>query len=493
MELEAQVERGSFSREAVSSCPELSAVYDRLLSNASWECLRDGRHVIYTPTNMQAERLQRFHASLESVLHGPISSIQVKRPTDSALAAATPGVASQGRPQMHLVRSAAPAGSSPPTTTGPDQLAMSFASPRPQAVEADPLKAELDRRLAPPVFVAAPCYEQPVELVRLWAESVNTGRRGGSLWVHGESGSGKTWLLRQLSEWISLGKRLTFVSAQDFFREWVTAIRNKDTFAFNRKYRYETDVFVLENLDELQGKTKTIEEILFTVNALLDRGASIAVSSALEPQALRELLGPALFSRLFSGMVAFMGAPDRAFREQLWRHLLEQHGLRTNSLDLVLQERLLGVEVSTARNAQALFINAIGRISCRKELTPEDLAEIQNRHGIRSFVTRDTSAQCRSPRELAEAICRLTGVSLPAIQGRAKRHDLSMSRRFVCLALSRYAGLTNASISALIEKDASTVSHAIKTALEEIRSQAHVGQQWHWVCEQLGLPPHGFQ
>jgi chromosomal replication initiator protein len=354
------------------------------------------------------------------------------------------------------------------------------------AAKSNPLDIERKRRVEPPAFVRSPSFETPYQLARRWAVGINEGQRGQALWVHGRPGSGKTTLLKQLHEWVALSLRIESTDVMKFFHEWRRSLEAKDHLSFVRKYRKEVDMLILENVDELQGKLRTQQEVLFTINAILDGGGSIAVSSAKHPLELKELLEPALYSRLFSGLLLDMPKPDRQFKERLWRQLMEDYGLAEYSLDVMMQERLLNIPVDSARKAKTLFINAIGRLSLKKALTLADVGELEAMHA--SHPVLPTQAHGRNPSEVIDKVARLCGVGRAAILGKVKRQDISLARRFVCLALSRYLGLTNCMIAHLLEKDPSTVSHALKTIEADLQTNRNIAEQWNWICTQLGMP-----
>jgi predicted transcriptional regulator len=62
-----------------------------------------------------------------------------------------------------------------------------------------------------------------------------------------------------------------------------------------------------------------------------------------------------------------------------------------------------------------------------------------------------------------------------------------MARRFVCLSLSRFLGLTNAVIAQYLEKDPSAISRALNQLEEDIEKQRHIAKQWNWLCDELGI------
>jgi chromosomal replication initiator protein len=318
-----------------------------------------------------------------------------------------------------------------------------------------------------------------------WAEQINMGARSQCLWIYGQPGSGKSYLVKQLHEWASLNKRLVHVNVASFFQEWRQALNNNDALSFIRKYRRDTDILILENIDDLQGKTGTQQEVLLTISALLDKGASVVVSSSTNPVMLREILPPALFSRLFSGLSFEMPAPDRPFKERLWRSLIEQNGLTGWPIDIRVLDRIFSLPLETPRKVHTFFINVIGRLSLTKQLSLSDLQEIEALHGPRR--KNVVESQCLNPTELIERVSNLCGVSLSALQGDSRRQDITMARRFVCLSLSRFLGLTNAVIAQYLEKDPSAISRALNQLEEDIEKQRHIAKQWNWLCDELGI------
>lgn len=446
-----------FPREEVAKYPDLVPLYDRYISQIN--CSQSsGGIVIKVPTSFHAKGLQVFKSTLEKIAGQSIVSIEVEqRERSRENVVAMPAVKQQ---QVAL--------SLPPlvnTASNEDQ--------------------ERKRRLPAPSLIRSPSFEMPIQLAERWANGINLGMRCQALWVHGVSGSGKSWLLKQLHEWVGFKTRIITIDVISFFHEWRRALESKETLGFIKKFRKDVDLLVLENLDDLQGKVGTQQELLFTINAILDRGASVAVSSTLHPMQLRELLEPSLFSRLFSGLALEMPRPDRPFKEHLWRHLVDQYGLKDWPMDLMLQERLFAIKIDTARKAHTLFINAIGRLSLKGTLSVVDIAELEQSHGS---VARTLQSQHHNPSELVEKVARLCGVGPSAIQGKVRRSDVSLARRFVCLALSRFLGLTNSAISMYVEKDPSTVCHALKSLEVDLERDRHIAEQWNWICGQLGQP-----
>ncbi|NCN40120.1 ATP-binding protein [bacterium] len=456
--------------------PEIGKIFNRYFGLAKF--VEDSSNLsIEVPTQFHARKIESLLPAIKDALSLVDVSVAIRpaQKDPNSEGPLFPGASSGHSDTRKLPNASYPS----------SQHQMHIAMPPGRNAGLDKHKIEKSKRLDAPKLIESPQNAVAVQMARQWAERVNSGSTGQCLWLYGEGGSGKTYMARQLHEWITLGKRLVHVDVASFFQEWRTALNNKDTFRFIQKYRRDTDVLILEDLDDLQGKPGTQKEVLITITALLDRGASVVVSSAGSPILLRELLPEALFSRLFSGYCLDMPKPDRVFKEKLWRSLLEQNGLANWSMDIRITDRILSLNLETPRKVQTYFINAIGRLSLTQKLEMSDLQELEAIHGPRKAMNPTNTN--KTPSELIDGITKLCGVSLSALQGNSRRHNITLARRFVCLGLSKFLGLTNVTISQYIEKDPSTVSHALNTLESDLESQRHVAQQWNWICDELGL------
>jgi len=447
--------RDLFAGAALEDRPDLKQVVDRYLSQARIKYLSDGV-VFQVPTHIHRNRLTRWKTELENIGNTKILDIEVLR---------------SPRPRRE------------PSTSAPAQQQVSLPL-APQNPKRNIEEIERQRRFSAPQFISSPAYELSHALLSRWANGVDIGSGDRVVWVHGNPGSGKTHLLKQLSGLIPLAKNLKRTTVLGFLSEWRQSLDTKDI-SFKNKYRRETDVLILEDLHDLVGKVGTQKEILFTIDSLMARGAYIAVSSSPPPTELKDQLDPMLYSRLFSGTTIEMPKPDRGFKESLWRYLLEQHGLKDFELDMMLQEKLLGVEVESARKANTLLINAVARVSVKRGLSTEDLRSLELTHSSTANTSIDPSL---NPADYISKVAELCGVSSAAIIGNGRRAQVTLARRFVCLSLSKQLGLTNATISHYLEKDPSSISHCLKKVETDIENNRHIAKQWNWICSQLGIP-----
>jgi chromosomal replication initiator protein len=135
------------------------------------------------------------------------------------------------------------------------------------------------------------------------------------LFIYGGAGLGKTHLMCAIGHYIidhypSL--KVRYVSSEMFTNDYVSATmpssnRNSRMSAFKEKYR-NIDVLMIDDIQFIESKTRTIEEVFWTYNTLYESGKQLIFSSDRPP---KDLLGldERLQSRLSSGIIADIQPP----------------------------------------------------------------------------------------------------------------------------------------------------------------------------------------
>jgi chromosomal replication initiator protein len=271
------------------------------------------------------------------------------------------------------------------------------------------------------------------------------GQAYNPLFIYGPPGVGKTHLLHSIGNYVRrFGEGLTVraTTTEQFTSDFVTAVRTGGLDAFKGRFR-RADVLLIDDVQFLESKVKTEEEFFHTFNALHEAGSQLVLTSDRLPRDL-DALEDRLRERFEAGLVADIGAPDRAVRLAVLRKRVQHDGVdlaEPEALDVIADRvtdnvralegaliRVVAFHSLTGRRLDAalagevldgLYPAALSRIS---QPTPPTIELIQQitceAFGLtfEELVSHDRTARVSWPRQVAMYLCREhTDQSLPAI------------------------------------------------------------------------------
>lgn len=219
------------------------------------------------------------------------------------------------------------------------------------------------------------------------------------LFLHGAPGLGKTHLLGAIANYLNQHvPELTvrYTNAEAFTAEFVTALREKGTVEFKRRYR-EIDVLLIDDIQFIAGKQHTEEEFFHTFNALHESGSQIVLSADRTPAEI-STLADRLSDRFEWGLTAEVVSPDMATRLSVLRHLVTEAGL-----DVAEQEEslaLLAGRVQTnLRQLRGALTRTVAEASLRSTTLSPDLigqvfpAPLRDAPKVSPEIIRDQTAR----------------------------------------------------------------------------------------------------
>lgn len=137
------------------------------------------------------------------------------------------------------------------------------------------------------------------------------GKTYNPLFIYGGVGLGKTHLITAIGN-RTIDKRrgfnVLFVSSEQFTNEVVSAVRHSKTEELKKKYR-SLDMLLVDDIQFIENKAATQEELFHTLNTLYDAGKQIVLSSDRSPNEIREVTDR-LRSRFSMGLTADISPPD---------------------------------------------------------------------------------------------------------------------------------------------------------------------------------------
>ncbi len=282
------------------------------------------------------------------------------------------------------------------------------------------------------------------------------------LFIYSKVGLGKTHLLHAIGNYLcnngSSGD-VVYTTSERFAIEMIQAIRQNKTEEFRKRYR-SVGAFLLDDVQFLENKEGTQEELFHTFNELYGNNKQIALTSDRPPQELSDLQDR-LVSRFRWGLVADIQPPNFETRVAILRKKAMQKGLTVD--DQVLE--LIASRITTnVRALEGALIKSVAHANLAGgKLTMDE---------IKRFLPDESKQEEElTVRGIKEAVADSYGVEIGELEGKSRKKEIARARH-IAIYLSRE--LTDNSFPALGKKfggrDHSTVMHShkkIKNMIED--------------------------
>lgn len=167
------------------------------------------------------------------------------------------------------------------------------------------------------------------------AACYNVSRNPGAddynpLFIYGPVGMGKTHLLHAAGNFIRENfpqSRITYISAERYMNECISAMRHSKMESFRQKYRENSDILLVDDVQYI-GKGEAVQEEFFhTMNVFIDRKKQVVLASDRMP---KDVLGleDRNRTRLERGLIADITMPDIETRIAILRYKAEKFNIR---------------------------------------------------------------------------------------------------------------------------------------------------------------------
>ena len=285
------------------------------------------------------------------------------------------------------------------------------------------------------------------------------GRAWNPLFLHGDSGLGKTHLLHAIANAIhenTPGARVAIVTSERYTNDFVDALSRNTMADFRRKYR-ECGALLVDDVQFFAGRDKTAEEFFHTFNTLYEQNVQIVLSSDRSPKELKGL-EERLCSRFEWGMRVHIDTPEFETRAAI----LKKKAL-AERIDLVDEvAALLATHIkSNVRELEGALMRLAAFASLKGEpisvpLARDVLSDVIPPPGYRPSIER-----------IQEAVAAHYGITVARLTSSSREQKIALPRQvamFLCRELAKETLQTIA--EKFNKKDHTTVISAIERVNE---------------------------
>jgi chromosomal replication initiator protein len=285
------------------------------------------------------------------------------------------------------------------------------------------------------------------------------------LFIYGGSGLGKTHLMHAIWHHINQNTpslRVLYVSSEMFTNELIKAIKEQKTVHFRNKYR-NIDVFLLDDIQFIEKKESTQEEMFHTIDTLYRGNKQIIISSDRPPKDFLTL-SDRLRSRFEWGLVADIQAPDFETRVAILRNKAELDGYEltddfSDVINIISEKIRSNIrELEGALNRVVAHGNLLGR-NIDRELVRETLKDI--------FSSKENQP---SPDDIKKYVCKHFEIKLSDIESSKRARKFSYPRQIAMYLCRRMTDFSLPKIGEYFgNRDHTTVIHATEKISNEIK------------------------
>jgi chromosomal replication initiator protein len=280
------------------------------------------------------------------------------------------------------------------------------------------------------------------------------------LFVHGDSGLGKTHLLHAIAHAI-MDKRgggcVTIVSSETYTNEFLDALAKNSMSEFRRKYR-GCDALLVDDVQFFASRDKTADEFFHTFNALHEQGVQIVVSSDRSPKELHGL-DNRLCSRFEWGMRVPIAAPEFETRAAILRR-------KADAERLELPESVAALLATHIKTNVRELEGALMRLSAFASLKQEPITE---------NLARDVLADIIPPpgykppiEKIQEVVAKHYGLTVAKLTSASREQKVSLPRQVAMYLCRQLSGETYQAIAEKFNRRDHTTVIAAERRVEEL-------------------------
>ncbi len=284
------------------------------------------------------------------------------------------------------------------------------------------------------------------------------------LFIHGDSGLGKTHLLYAICNEIERrrpGTNILYVKGEEFTNELIAAISEKNTNQFHQKYR-SADVLLMDDVQFIGGKESTQEEFFHTFNSLYHSGKQIVLTSDRPPKEIKTL-EERLRTRFEWGLLADVQTPDYETRIAIIRRKAEL-------LDIALPDDVTEFIANKLKNNIRQLEGAVKKLRAYMLLdnTPPTIIAAQN--AIKDILNDNQPVEVTVERIIGE-VGRTYGISAADIRSNKRSASISAARQVSMYVVREITQMSMVNIGEEFGgRDHSTVVYAINQTEKNMRA-----------------------
>lgn len=287
------------------------------------------------------------------------------------------------------------------------------------------------------------------------------------LFIYGKTGHGKTHLIQAVGNHLKKGgKKVFYATAERFTVDYFNSLQSGTANSFKDKYR-QYDVLVMDDVQFLNSKEKTQEELFHLFNTLHDNNKQIVFSSDVHP-ALLSGMEERLQSRFAAGMIVDIPAPDRESRAAILKAKAAQNRITLS------EEVIEYLAESISGNIRELE-GALNSIMCQSQL----LGRVLNLDEVKVII-KNSARPRRSMAidDVVERVAQFFDIEPASIYEKTRRKEVVRPRQLIMYILREDFAVSYPTIGQKLGgRDHTTVIHSCEKIKNELKQNSALEEE----------------
>ena len=286
------------------------------------------------------------------------------------------------------------------------------------------------------------------------------------LFIHGDSGLGKTHLLNAIKAEVlknNPNANIVYVSGEDFTNEIIAAIRDNKTAEFKNKYR-QADVLLVDDIQFIAGRESTQEEFFHTFNALHNAGKQIVLVSDRPPKEIKSL-EDRLRNRFEWGLIADIQPPDFETRCAIIKR-------KSDLLRLDMKIEVIEFIASKVKTNIRQLEGVVKKLDAMQKLEGKPPVMVNAQAAIKDILNEQMSTPVTIDKIITD-VSKVYNVSVNDIRGKSRKQEVAEARKMSMYIIKEVCGLTMEEIGKEFGgRDHSTVVYSISNVAQRLKTDS---------------------
>lgn len=291
------------------------------------------------------------------------------------------------------------------------------------------------------------------------------------LFIYGNSGLGKTHILNAICHEVEKNfpdMNIMYVRAEQFANEFYQALQNKTIDEFHNKYRNNIDVFLIDDIQFISGKTSTEEEFFHTFDTLVYGGKQVVLTSDRPPRDIQSLTDR-LKSRFEDGLLADIQPPEFETRCEIIKR-------KAKLLDFEISDQVVSYIAEKIKSNIRQLEGVTKKLYALCDIN-DHTPTIALAQSVIKVILEDTQPLPVTIQRIVDEVSRTTGISVEDIYSKVQKANISHARKITFYVIRKVTNMSYEDIGEEFDKHHSTVIYNISQIEKEMEKNSKLARQ----------------